>query len=113
MSDENEEDAERAALNARLAKLNAALRKVDEEKAAEVAPQGERKGFTRAMRVGLNAFSEFVGAVLVSAVIGWQADKWLGTTPWLLVLMLGLGVAAGFSNVYRVAKPKASSEGEG
>ncbi|MBM3577349.1 MAG: AtpZ/AtpI family protein [Alphaproteobacteria bacterium] len=111
MSDENGEDAERAALNARLEKLNAALRKVDEEQAAEAAPRTEeRKGFTSAMRVGLNAFSEFVGAVLVSAVIGWQADKWLGTAPWLLVVMLGLGVAAGFWNVYRVAKPKAPGE---
>ncbi|MBG0798704.1 AtpZ/AtpI family protein [Methylocystis sp. L43] len=114
MSDENDddaEDAERAALNARLQKLNAALRKVDEEQAAaEAAPRTERKGFTRAMRVGLNAFSEFVGAVLVSAFIGWQADQWLGTTPWLLIVMLGLGVAAGFWNVYRVAKPKAPGE---
>ncbi len=111
MSDENDddaEDAERAALNARLQKLNAALRKVDEEQAAaEAAPRTERKGF---MRVGLNAFSEFVGAVLVSAFIGWQADQWLGTTPWLLIVMLGLGVAAGFWNVYRVAKPKAPGE---
>ena len=110
MSDESEEDAERAALNARLEKLNAALRKVDEERAVEAAPPAERKGFTRAMRVGLNAFSEFVGAVLVAALIGWQADQWLGTGPWLLVVMLGLGVAAGFWNVYRVAKPKGPGE---
>lgn len=110
MIDENEEDAEREALNARLEKLNAALRKVEEEQAVEAAPRTERKGFTRAMRVGLNAFSEFVGAVLVSALIGWQADKWLGTGPWLLVVMMGLGVAAGFWNVYRVAKPKGPGE---
>ncbi|MFA6205793.1 MAG: AtpZ/AtpI family protein, partial [Methylocystis sp.] len=31
-------------------------------------------------------------------------------TPWLLIVMLGLGVAAGFWNVYRVAKPKAPGE---
>lgn len=112
MSDEDEdkEAAEQAALNARLEKLNAALRKVDEEQAARDAPPPERKGFTRAMRVGLNAFSEFVGAVVVSALIGWQADEWLGTKPWLLIVMLGLGVAAGFWNVYRVAKPKAPGE---
>lgn len=110
MSDESEEDAERAALNARLEKLDAALRKADEARAVEAAPPAERKGFTRAMRVGLNAFSEFVGAVLVSALIGWQADQWLGTGPWLLVVMLGLGVAAGFWNVYRVAKPKGAGE---
>ena len=109
MSDE--EDAEQAALRARLEKLNAALRKVEEEqRAAESAPPPERKGFTRAMRVGLNAFSEFVGAVLVGALIGWQADEWLGSGPWLLILMLGLGIAAGFWNVYRLAKPKGPDE---
>lgn len=108
MSDE--EDAEQAALKARLQKLDAALRKVDVEQAAENAPPPERKGFARAMRVGLNAFSEFVGAVLAGALIGWYADAWLGTGPWLLILLLGLGIAAGFWNVYRLAKPKGPDE---
>jgi ATP synthase protein I len=110
MSDEDEEDAEQAALKARLQKLDAALRKVEEEQAAQSAPPPERKGMTRAMRVGLNAFSEFVGAALVGALIGWQADEWLGTGPWLLILMLGLGIAAGFWNVYRLAKPQGPGE---
>lgn len=103
---EDREEAEHAALNARLEKLDAALRRVEDEKAARETPPPARKGFSHAMRVGLNAMSEFVGAVILGGVMGWQADKWLGTEPWLLIVLLGFGVAAGFYNVYRVARPK-------
>ncbi len=106
MSDEDREDAEQAALNARLERLAAELRKRDEEQAAQEAPV-ERRGISRALSVGLNAFSEFVAAVAVGGFLGWKADEWLGTGPWLLVLLLGLGVAAGFWSIYRLAKPKA------
>ena len=65
---DDREDAEQAALNARLQRLDAALRKVEEEKAAQETPPPARKGFTHAMRVGLNAVSEFIGAVLLGGV---------------------------------------------
>lgn len=111
MTEEDGRSSDQEALQARLDQLSAAIRRADEEKfAAELLPP-ERKGF-RAMRVGLNAVSEFMGAILVSAFVGWQADKWLGTQPWLLVFLMGLGVAAGFYNVYRVAKPKGSLGGK-
>lgn len=103
---DDREDAEQAALNARLENLGAALRRVEEEKSARDTPPPARKGLSQAMRVGLNAVSEFVGAVILGGVMGWQADKWLGTEPWLLIVLLGLGVAAGFYNVYRVARPR-------
>lgn len=109
---DDREDAEQAALNARLQRLDAALRKVEEEKAAQEAPPPARKGFTHAMCVGLNAVSEFIGAVLLGGVLGWQADKWLGTEPWLLIVLLGLGVAAGFYNVYRVARPRGAADAD-
>ncbi len=107
MNEDDKRDAEQDALNARLEKLNEALREREEERLAREAPPPERKGLTKALSVGLNAFSEFVGAVLVGGVIGWKADEWLGTTPWLMIVLLGLGIAAGFWNIYRVAKPQA------
>lgn len=110
MSGADKDDPEQAALSARLERLDAALRKAEDEQAAQDAAAPERKGFGRALRVGITAVSEFVGAVIVSALIGWKADDWLGTAPWLLLAMLGLGVAAGFWSVYRVAKPSATGE---
>ena len=106
MNDDEKRDEDEAALNARLEKLNEALRQRSEERLAQEAPPAERQGVGRAMSVGLNAFSEFVGAVVVGGLIGWQADAWLGTKPGLLVLFLSLGIAAGFWNVYRVASRK-------
>jgi len=36
--------------------------------------------------------------------LGWVLDRQLGTTPWLLVVFLILGFAAGLSNVIRTAR---------
>lgn len=107
MNENDKRDAEQDALNARLEKLNKALRQREEEQLAKQAPPPERSGLSRALSVGLNAFAEFAGAVVVGGLLGWKADEWLGTGPWLMIVLLGLGVAAGFWNIYRVAKPQA------
>jgi ATP synthase protein I len=106
MNEDDKRDLEQDALNARLEKLNEALRQRQEEQLAKDAPPQERQGLSRALSVGLNAFSEFAGAVAVGGLLGWKLDEWLGTAPWLMIVLLGLGVAAGFWNIYRVAKPK-------
>ena len=112
MGDLEKDEAEQNALKARLKKLDAALRKVDEDQAARDAPPPEAKGFSGAMSIGLNAFSEFAGAVAAGGLIGWQLDEWLGTKPWLLLLLLGLGVAAGFWNILRLAKRQQKSDAD-
>lgn len=40
------------------------------------------------------AFSIFIGLF-----IGVYLDKWLNTNPWLTLIGLGMGIAAGFSNI--------------
>ena len=47
--------------------------------------------------------TEMAAALAVGAVIGWFLDSWLGTRPWLLLLFLVLGMAAGTMNAYRTA----------
>lgn len=44
---------------------------------------------------------EIVVAVVVCTAIGWGLDTWLGTTPWLMLLLLVLGAAAGMNNAVR------------
>jgi ATP synthase protein I len=36
--------------------------------------------------------------------VGYFADRWLGTQPWLLLIGLGLGIAAASVNFYRTIK---------
>ena len=47
---------------------------------------------------------ELVAGVAVGGFIGWALDRFLGTAPFLMVLFLGLGAAAGILNVVRTAK---------
>ena len=42
-----------------------------------------------------------VSGVLVGGAAGYFLDRWLDTSPWLLLVFLLLGVVAGFLNVYR------------
>ena len=68
------------------------------EKAGEV-PAVDLSGWNRGMRLG----SEFVAAILVGVGMGWLLDMWLKTTPWLMLVMMMFGFAAGVLNVIRSA----------
>ncbi len=53
-----------------------------------------------AFRVGV----ELVSAVAIGVMIGWLLDRWLDTRPWLMLVFIFLGGAAGILNVYRMAR---------
>ena len=44
---------------------------------------------------------EMAASVLIGTFIGYWADKWLGTRPWILIIGFIFGAAAGFLNLYR------------
>jgi ATP synthase protein I len=100
---QTEGDAE---LRARLDKLARAL------DAQRAAPRGEGAGDSTdraaqsagsAMNLGFRVLTEFVAAIVVGTLIGWQIDVWLKTGPIFLIIFLALGTAAGFWSVYRIA----------
>ncbi len=41
-----------------------------------------------------------VASTFIGLAMGYYLDKWLGTTPWLTLLFLAFGIAAGFRNIY-------------
>lgn len=105
-SDEDRRSREDLELRARLDRLSGALKEQNldarERKAgANTDIPGAETG--RALSLGFRVLSEFVAGVVVGFLIGWQLDEWLSTTPLFLILFLGLGTAAGFYNVYRIA----------
>jgi ATP synthase protein I len=42
--------------------------------------------------------------VAVGLAVGYFADRWIGTSPWLLLIGLALGIAAAGVNFYRTIK---------
>ena len=82
--------------------LDARLRKARAERRPPATggtgglPQG---GLAIAFRIGV----ELVAALVVGVGIGLVLDRWLGTTPWFMVVFFFLGAAAGMLNVYRAA----------
>ena len=55
------------------------------------------------MSRGLRLGTEFMAAILVGAVAGYLLDRWLNTSPWIMLVLLLVGFAAGVLNVTRAA----------
>ncbi len=56
-----------------------------------------------ALRLAFRVAVELVSALIVGAIIGWSLDQWLDTRPWIMLVFVVLGGAAGVLNVYRLA----------
>lgn len=96
--------AEEAALSARLQRLGERLRQQAQSRKDEAGPPQQDPGQNAsALARGFRLSTELVAGVLVGAFIGWALDKWLGTSPWGMMVFLLLGFAAGVFNVIRAA----------
>jgi len=83
-------------LNALGAQLKAA-RERNPEPVTRSGPSEDKSG----MAIGLRLSAELLAGVLVGLGVGWGLDRWLGTGPWLLLVFVLLGTAAGIFNVIR------------
>jgi ATP synthase protein I len=102
--------ADEAALSARLRTLGSKLGATPGRKAeqnSEARPVADPSAMARGFRLS----TELVAGVLVGAMLGWLLDRWLGISPWGMIVFLLLGFAAGVLNVMRAAGVKPGSGG--
>jgi ATP synthase protein I len=93
---------EEADLSARLQRLGERLdRQTGTRRQVESGPGS--KSDPSAIARGFRLSIELVGGVAVGAFIGWALDRWLGISPWGMIVFLLLGFAAGVVNVMRAA----------
>lgn len=92
-----------AALTARLRHLGDRLDHIRSSQPTEPTPDASPAANSAAMARGLRLSSELVAGVLVGAVIGFLLDRWLGISPWGLIVFVLLGFTAGVLNVMRAA----------
>jgi len=79
-------------------------RRLDTLKVREPKEEQNARARSTAIGVGFRIAIELVVGVVVGGFIGWFLDQQLGTRPWLLLLFLLFGIAAGFLNVFRTAQ---------
>ena len=101
----NDRSGEDEALKSRLDALTKALdeKRQDTDETQRSARSGSDGGIGKAMGIGFRVASELAAAIMVGGFIGWSLDKWLGSSPWGLLIFLMLGIVAGFWNVYKLA----------
>lgn len=58
---------------------------------------------TGQMGLGFRISVEMLATLAVGTGMGFVLDRWLGTSPWLTLVFLMLGAAAGMRNAIRVA----------
>lgn len=51
---------------------------------------------------------EIVVGTLVGGFLGYWVDRWLGTSPWGLLVLFTLGLATGFYNLVRIVNAEAA-----
>ncbi|MGU9961531.1 MAG: AtpZ/AtpI family protein [Candidatus Puniceispirillales bacterium WSBS_2018_MAG_OTU23] len=47
--------------------------------------------------------TEMVAGVAVGGFLGWLLDHWLGTSPFIMIVLFFLGAGAGMMNIWRMA----------
>jgi ATP synthase protein I len=101
--DRDKPPADEAELSARLQRLGERLGYHQSDRPSENDRHQGATADTSALARGFRLSAEFVAGILVGAALGWLMDRWLGTSPWgMIVLLLG-GFAAGVLNMMRAA----------
>lgn len=65
-----------------------------------IAPRGQGPAMRQAA-IAMELPFTLVGPILVGGAIGYGLDRWLGTTPVLILVLIGFGFYAGVREVYR------------
>jgi ATP synthase protein I len=49
-------------------------------------------------------------AIAIGVWLGLTLDRWFGTKPWFFFIFLFIGIAAGFKNIYVIARRESRNE---
>jgi len=99
--------ANESVLSARLKRLGERLADAEANRAAEAKEPDRSRVESSAWARGFRLSSEFVGAVLVGAGLGFLVDHYLRVSPGGLIVFTLLGFAAGVLNLMRANTPRA------
>jgi ATP synthase protein I len=91
---------ERKAFEQRVSELDQRLAKASADAAPKAKPLDDARRH-KALGYGMQMALDLVLAPVLGAGLGWLIDGYTGTRPIVLLLGLGLGIAAGITNLVR------------
>lgn len=101
---EDEPGQDPAPRDRRLSSLDERLRRAGDEERARTGR--DEKPVDANYRLGNQVLSYLIGGPAGGALVGWVLDRWLGTSPRLLLVLLFLGIAAGFWNIVKISNKR-------
>lgn len=87
--------------DARIDSLDARLKAAREREDGRNRPQVQ--GADANYRLGSKVLAELLGGLVGGGLIGWVIDRFAGTSPWGLLVMLFLGIIVAFRNIIRIS----------
>ena len=99
MAEDETDEAPKLPPDARLESLDRRLDQLQQEEAKRTAKRQPDRNY----QAGQLVLSNLIGAPAGGFIIGFVLDKWLGTKPWLMLLMLFAGFAVAIWNVIRIS----------
>lgn len=89
--------------DARLDALTKRLEAVKQQEAERTAPSAAGAEADANYRMGNRVLAELIGGIGGGAFIGWVIDRFAGTTPWGLLVVMALGIVVAFRNIIRIS----------
>jgi ATP synthase protein I len=87
----------------RLTSLDERLRQAHH---ADAVRTGKTRGTSKGYSQGNRVLAELIGGLVGGALIGWLIDRWLGSSPWALLVLVFLGIAVAFRNIIRISNER-------
>jgi ATP synthase protein I len=98
---EDTPEREPIADDARIDALEERLKAAHEREEQRNRPQVQ--GADANYKLGNRVLAELLGGMIGGALIGWVIDRFAGTSPWGLLVMLFLGIIVAFRNIIRIS----------
>ncbi len=76
------------------------VRKAEAERTGQDVPPA------KGMRQGNRVLTELIAGPAGGSLVGWLFDRWLDTTPLLLLVCMFLGIAVAFRNIYKISQER-------
>lgn len=88
--------------DARIKSLEKRIAQAEHDEAVRTR-RTQARGTDDSYNLGNRVLGELIGGLAGGALIGWLLDRWIGTSPWLLLVFLASGIFVAFRNIIRIS----------